>query len=156
MKENNEAIVSALRAKVLERFDQLVKDGHINKLVNAIMDEILSGKKITKNPKIKYIEVNTRTAAGRREFDKKVLEAVNSGIETAEKMHAATGGTKLQIRTSLNRLIKNKKIKKSGKARGTRYYPINVSKLQKKKEKPCQKKSRRSSKMNLKSGTAFL
>ncbi len=67
--------------------------------------------------------VNTRTAAGRQAYDDAMLEAlkVEEAPVSAAKLIAKVGGTKLQARMALNRLIDAKKVVWTGKARGTKY-----------------------------------
>lgn len=68
-------------------------------------------------------EVNTRTAAGRREYDQRVLEFVRESDEavSATEVRNHIGGTSLQVRKSVARLIEDEKVTWQGKARGTRY-----------------------------------
>ncbi len=68
-------------------------------------------------------KVNTRTPAGRAAYDVAVHDAVQgaSGPISAPEVRASAGGTELQVRKSLNRLIEAGKITFKGKARGTRY-----------------------------------
>jgi hypothetical protein len=67
--------------------------------------------------------VNTKTPAGRKRYDAAVLSAVRAARSpvSAAQIRAAVGGTPLQTRTALNRLIDAGKVKWTGKARGTRY-----------------------------------
>ncbi len=69
-------------------------------------------------------KVNTRTAAGRSAFEEAILEALGelgggpvSGAQVKDKV----GGTSLQVRTAMNRLIEAGKVTFEGKARGTKY-----------------------------------
>lgn len=68
-------------------------------------------------------DVNTRTAAGRREYDDRVLEFVRSSEEavSATEIRTNVGGTSLQVRKSVARLIEAEQVTWQGKARGTRY-----------------------------------
>ncbi|EDM74305.1 hypothetical protein PPSIR1_32225 [Plesiocystis pacifica SIR-1] len=68
-------------------------------------------------------EVNTRTAAGRREYDARVLEFVENAPEpvSATEIRNVVGGTSLQVRKSVARLIEAERVTWQGKARGTRY-----------------------------------
>jgi hypothetical protein len=68
-------------------------------------------------------DVNTRTAAGRREYDARVLEYIRSADEavSATEIRNNVGGTSLQVRKSVARLIEAEKVTWQGKARGTRY-----------------------------------
>ncbi len=67
--------------------------------------------------------VNTRTPEGRAEYDTAVLEAVGSFKSAAgsSQLRKKVGGTPLQMRTALNRLIESGKVTYEGKARATRY-----------------------------------
>ena len=67
--------------------------------------------------------VSTRTAADRRDFDGKVLGFVQgcSAPCTATEVRESLGGTPLQIRRALNRLIERGELDYLGQARGTRY-----------------------------------
>ena len=67
--------------------------------------------------------VNTRTAEGRAEYDEALFQAVkeNGGPVGAGVLIAKVGGTSLQARAGLARLIEAGRITWSGKARGTKY-----------------------------------
>lgn len=68
-------------------------------------------------------KVNTRTPAGRKAYDEALfaaLEAIGKPVGVA-KLMARAGGTNLQARASLNRLINAGKVTWTGKARGTKY-----------------------------------
>jgi len=67
--------------------------------------------------------VNTRTAAGRREYDGRVFEYIQSAEEpvSATEIRTNVGGTSLQVRKSVARLIEAERVTWHGKARGTRY-----------------------------------
>lgn len=69
-------------------------------------------------------DVNTRTAAGREALDEKIIEAVTAigGPVSAAQVQARVGGTNMQVRAGLNRLIEAEKLTWSGQARGTRYH----------------------------------
>lgn len=71
-------------------------------------------------------EVNTRTAVGRREYDSRVLEFIQESEEpvSATEIRNAIGGTSLQVRKAVARLIETEKVTWQGKARGTRYSAI--------------------------------
>lgn len=68
-------------------------------------------------------DANTRTAAGRREYDARVLEYIRSADEpvSATEIRNSVGGTSLQVRKSVARLIEAENVTWQGKARGTRY-----------------------------------
>lgn len=71
-------------------------------------------------------EVNTRTAAGRREYDARVLEFIQDSEEavSATEIRNHVGGTSLQVRKAVARLIETERVTWQGKARGTRYSVI--------------------------------
>lgn len=70
-------------------------------------------------------KVNTRTPDGRDAYDKAVIDAVMQIGEpaSAPQIRSLAGGTELQARKSLNRLIEAGRVTFTGKARGTRYMP---------------------------------
>jgi hypothetical protein len=67
--------------------------------------------------------VNTRTPVGRAAYDEAVLGAVQSSRSPigAGALRRKVGGTALQVRTALNRLIEGGQINYEGRARATRY-----------------------------------
>jgi hypothetical protein len=68
-------------------------------------------------------KASTRTAEGREGYDAEVLAAIKAvrGPAAAEDVIKTVGGTGLQFRTATKRLIASREIKRTGKARGTRY-----------------------------------
>jgi hypothetical protein len=68
-------------------------------------------------------DVNTRTAVGRREYDLRVLEFIRNADDavSATEIRNHVGGTSLQVRKSVARLIETEQVTWQGKARGTRY-----------------------------------
>ncbi len=68
-------------------------------------------------------DVNTRTAAGRREYDNRVLAFVRDSEDavSATEIRNHVGGTSLQVRKAVARLIETEQVTWQGKARGTRY-----------------------------------
>ncbi|MEZ4383302.1 MAG: hypothetical protein R3A79_18380 [Nannocystaceae bacterium] len=68
-------------------------------------------------------KVNTRTPAGRKAYDEAIfvaLQAQGKPVGVA-KLMARAGGSNLQARAALNRLINAGRVTWTGKARGTRY-----------------------------------
>ena len=67
--------------------------------------------------------VNTRTPEGRAKYDAAVYDAVAAAGQPvgSSKLRKSVGGTPLQLRTALNRLIEDGKVTYEGKARATRY-----------------------------------
>jgi len=67
--------------------------------------------------------VNTRTAEGRTAYDEALFQAVkdSGGPAGAGSLIARAGGSSLQARAGLARLIEAGRITWSGKARGTKY-----------------------------------
>jgi hypothetical protein len=67
--------------------------------------------------------VNTRTPEGRAAFDERVLDAVRSlgGSAQSADIERIVGGTPEQRRVALARLLKSRKLTRSGKARSTAY-----------------------------------
>jgi len=65
---------------------------------------------------------STRTEAGRNKIDAAVSDFLSSASEAgAEQIRSAVGGTSAQLRQSLDRLRKAKKVSRKGQKRGTRY-----------------------------------
>lgn len=71
-------------------------------------------------------EVDTRTGEGRAAYDAAVLAALKGMTKpaSASDLTAVAGGSPLQIRTALARLIEAGGVRWSGRARGTRYTPL--------------------------------
>lgn len=71
-------------------------------------------------------DVNTRTPAGRRLYDERVMDVIRSshGPLTAPEIRAAAKGTPLQVRKALARLISEQVVSFEGKARATRYMAV--------------------------------
>ena len=76
-----------------------------------------------RKPKVAQDEVDTRTGEGRAVYDQAVLAALRAatGPQSASNLTAVAGGSPLQIRTALARLIEAGQVHWSGRARGTRY-----------------------------------
>lgn len=70
--------------------------------------------------------VDTRTPAGRDAYDQAMLNALKgaSGPQAAPQLSSVVGGTPLQVRTSLARLIERGMVSWTGQARGTRYTAV--------------------------------
>ena len=66
---------------------------------------------------------STRTPEGRTDYDQKVLAIVagSKAPVSAEEARKKIGGTPMQFRAAAERLLASKKIKREGKARGTKY-----------------------------------
>ncbi|WP_146156347.1 hypothetical protein [Enhygromyxa salina] len=85
-----------------------------------------SRTKNTAKAKPKAKPVNTRTPEGRRAYDAAVLSIVGEADRAikAPEITAKVGGTALQVRKSLARLIELGKVTWEGKARGMRYSAV--------------------------------
>ncbi|MDC0668471.1 hypothetical protein [Nannocystis radixulma] len=70
--------------------------------------------------------VDTRTPAGRDAYDQSMLNALKNapGPQAAPDLSAVVGGTPLQVRTALARLIERGAVSWTGQARGTRYTAV--------------------------------
>jgi hypothetical protein len=66
---------------------------------------------------------STRTPEGRSDYDQKVLGIIAGARApvSAEDARKKIGGTPMQFRAAAERLLADKKIKREGKARGTKY-----------------------------------
>jgi hypothetical protein len=80
----------------------------------------------TNKGKAKTKAVNTRTPEGRRAYDAAVFSIVEQADRPikAPEITAVVGGTALQVRKSLARLIELGKVTWEGKARGMRYSAV--------------------------------
>jgi hypothetical protein len=67
--------------------------------------------------------VHTRTIAGRSEFDERVLDAVRSlgGSAQSKDIARVVGGSTLQRRVALKRLVQSRKLSRSGNTAATMY-----------------------------------
>lgn len=67
--------------------------------------------------------VDTRTAAGREAYEKSVLRVLEAadGPVSSQHVRDKCGGTALQARKALNRLIEDGQVTYTGKARATKY-----------------------------------
>ena len=72
---------------------------------------------------VEFTAIDTRTPEGRAVYDEALLKAVKSAKAPigAGMIIAEVGGTPLQARSGLARLIEAEKITWTGKARGTKY-----------------------------------
>jgi hypothetical protein len=68
-------------------------------------------------------DVDTRTAAGRSDYDARVLEFIRAcdGPVSASEIRDHVKGTSLQVRKAVARLIESEHVTWHGLARGTRY-----------------------------------
>ncbi len=78
-------------------------------------------------PKAKAVSagaVDVRNAAGRAAYDAAVLNVLVSskGPAPAQEVRRVAGGTPMQARAALNRLIESGKVGYKGRARATRYF----------------------------------
>lgn len=77
-------------------------------------------------------EVSTRTPTEREDYDRSLLDALTGKKWiSAASLRAAAGGTPLQARKALNRLIDSGKVKFKGKARATKYKLVRKSEKKK-------------------------
>lgn len=77
----------------------------------------------SRDAKVKTKSVNTRTPEGRKAYDLAVLAVVADADRPikAPEITSRVGGTALQVRKSLARLIETGQVTWEGKARGMRY-----------------------------------
>lgn len=68
-------------------------------------------------------DVNTRSLDGRRQYESDVLTALQEapGWTSAAELRQKVGGTPMQARAALNRLIQEGRITYQGQARATKY-----------------------------------
>jgi len=101
------------------------KRGRPKKVVAAVTETApAASNAVSKAPRGgKAREVDTRTADSRAGYDAALFQAVrdSGGPVGASSIIARAGGTSLQARVGLSRLIEAGRITWSGKARGTKY-----------------------------------
>lgn len=108
------------------QFSGLLSSVTVGEVINAGHErersQAASGPSAAETPD----DVNTRTAAGRREYDARVLEFIQESEDavTATEIRNHIGGTSLQVRKAVARLIDEERVTWQGKARGTRYSAI--------------------------------
>lgn len=101
---------------------ELINPGGAAPALRKAGDKATEGRK-TRRGGGKAKAVNTRTPEGRAQYDEALYKALEAaGAPTgAGALIAKVGGTSLQARAGLARLIEAGRITWSGKARGTRY-----------------------------------
>ena len=136
------AVIDLLRSSpgtTLRQLQPLLAE-HGPLLANIRLSDILGDAKPEKGSKVaapapgkarsaskeltaKAAGINTRTPEARAAYDKDVLEALRKlgDGQSAPAIAKAAGGTALQVRTALTRLINSGHATWTGKARGTRY-----------------------------------
>lgn len=89
-----------------------------------------ASSKKTKLKVVKTEGADTRTPSARAEYEKSLLEALKGQGRwtSAQELRTRIGGTPLQARKALNRLIEQDLVKFKGKARATKYRPRKKSK----------------------------
>jgi hypothetical protein len=87
-------------------------------------EPVVNGK--SRESKLRSKSVNTRTPEGRKAYDAAVLAVVEQAERPikAPEITARVGGTALQVRKALARLIELGKVTWEGKARGMRYSAV--------------------------------
>ena len=105
------------------QFSGLLATVTVGEVINAGQGEEAPPIPRPSTPPAAPEEVNTRTAAGRREYDARVLAFITEAEDpvSATEIRSTVGGTSLQVRKSVARLIEAEKVTWQGKARGTRY-----------------------------------
>ena len=118
----------------LAELTKLGKGKYANLLSSVCVGDIMEAggpkesedKKVTVKTKSKAKAVNTRTPEGRRAYDSAVLAVVEAAERPikAPEITALVGGTALQVRKALARLIELGKVTWEGKGRGMRYSAV--------------------------------
>lgn len=98
-----------------------------------VVNGLAKQPKVTRTRKTKAsprkTEIDTATDDGRSRYDARVLMTINRLVKkteepvSAEAVREEVGGTASQFRSAAKRLIKARKIKRSGKTRATVYQP---------------------------------
>jgi len=122
--ENPQLTLAELTKLGKGKFASLLGSVSVGDLIAAGADDDKEGagpSSAQSKPKTKA--VNTRTPEGRRAYDAAVFGVVEAAEQPlkAPEITAVVGGTALQVRKSLARLIDAGKVTWEGKARGMRY-----------------------------------
>lgn len=91
--------------------------------VKALPASSASKNRKAKSKDVDAPEANTRTPAARAEYEKQLFDTLKGERRwvSAQELRTQVGGTPLQARKALNRLIERGLIKFRGKARATKY-----------------------------------
>ena len=132
------AVLEALRSPstTVEQLQAVMNSEIGASFSEMTMGEFLAGAEASEAPKPKaprarkapsngeIAEVSTRTQADREAYDASVLAFVQKSKEPvgSTTIREACGGTPLQARKALNRLIETGEITWEGKARATKYF----------------------------------
>jgi hypothetical protein len=122
--ENPQLTLAELTKLGKGKFASLLSSVSVGDIIEggrAAKGEDKKGKKGKKKQKTKT--VNTRTPEGRRAYDAAVYSVVEGAGRPikAPEITSQVGGTALQVRKSLARLIEAGKVTWEGKARGMKY-----------------------------------
>ena len=92
-------------------------------LLDGAVGKAVKTPAATKATRYRAKAVATRTQAGRDAYDATVQAAVqkHDGPIGAEALRGIVGGSPLQLRAALHRLVDEKVLKRKGKARATKY-----------------------------------
>jgi hypothetical protein len=106
------------------RFSGLMTTVTIGDLIRgAVPGSARAAKNGTRNQGVSAGAVDTRTPSARKRYDDAVLRAVKASTSpvSAQDVRSRVGGTPLQARKALNRLIEGGRRAFQGKARATKY-----------------------------------
>lgn len=127
VRRNNEATLSEVAAMAeAEGLGHLTVGETFFEEVDFGSNKALPAAKSTKKSKqAKSVAADTRTPAARAEYDKSLLDSMKARGRwvSAQELRKNVGGTPLQARKALNRLIEQGVVKFKGKARATKYRP---------------------------------
>ncbi|MCA9683183.1 MAG: hypothetical protein KC431_22240 [Myxococcales bacterium] len=128
--ENPQLTLAELTKLGKGKFSSLLSSVSVGDIIeggrgSGIIEDDLRRASKPKTKRGKSKTVNTRTPEGRRAYDAAVLAVVEEAPRPikAPEITAKVGGTALQVRKSLARLIDGGKVTWEGKARGMRYSP---------------------------------
>lgn len=109
------------QATIEELYELAKKQDLCDLTIGDVMGMPVSSKKKKTNTQK---NVDVRTANGRSNYDEKVLECVKNAqgeYISARAIREKIGGTPLQVRKALGRLVDKQEIAQHGNARATRY-----------------------------------
>ena len=127
------AFIAAVRRSLEASLAEVAEMAEAEGLGHLTVGEVFFGKKITfgvkalpparqKGQVVDADGVSTKRPIDRTDYDQNLLDALSAKRwMSAQDLRKVAGGTPLQARKALNRLIETEKIKFKGKARATKY-----------------------------------
>lgn len=121
------AFVGVIRRNLTASLADVLKIAESRGLGHLTVGQVFFDEKMDKKP-LKALpspgSVNTKTVEARNDYEQKLLDALKGHKKqwlSAQTLRENVGGTPLQARKALNRLIERDLVKYKGNARATKY-----------------------------------